>query len=186
MDRQIGRQGHRQQSYSTNTVEVNAITETSSYFVAFHHHHHHLSWSLALSLPLSWLDFSLMTKAFMSLLCSPLSSSSSYSLSLLLRPSLTVSPLFSLLFMLPLFYFAVFFTLSCTFFCLSFSFCIFSLCLSLPCSSSQISAIFSSSHFLFITPPLPPPLHPLSLLHHFLSNTTLPSLLLSILPFSFP
>lgn len=46
-DRQTGRQGDGQQSRCTNTAEVNAITETSRYFVAFHHHH--LSRSLALS-----------------------------------------------------------------------------------------------------------------------------------------
>lgn len=38
-DRQVSQQKDRQQSHGTNTAEVNAITETSSYFVAFHHHH---------------------------------------------------------------------------------------------------------------------------------------------------
>lgn len=39
-DRQVKRQEDRRQSHGTNTAEVNAITETSRYFIAFHHHHH--------------------------------------------------------------------------------------------------------------------------------------------------
>lgn len=131
------------------------------------------------SLPLSWLDFSLMTKPFMSLLCSLLPPSSSSSSSLP-HPSLTASPFFFLffflLFMLPLFYFLSFFpSRSCTLFRLSCSFCISFTppFVFLRLARARIAAIF--------LPPLSPHLphsssSSLRLLHHFLSKHLFPSL----------
>lgn len=157
----------------------------AGYFVAFHHHH--LSQSLALSLPLSWLDFSLMTKPFMSLLCfSPAS-----------LPPLPPVPHCLSLILLAIYASSVLFF--CFFFYPSRSLSSLILNLRLPTLLPPLSffALLALTSRLFF-PSLSPRLHhssfsssspsSLSLLHHFLSKHLLPppSLLLSILPFSFP
>lgn len=93
-----------------------------------------------------------MTKPFMSLLCSHPPAST---LSLLPHPSLTVSPLSSLLFMLPL---VSVFSLSLALSPVShsqFESLYSPLCLSLPCSRSRLCYFFFLSHLVFITPSAP-------------------------------
>lgn len=110
IDRQIGRQEDRQQSRCTNTAEVNAITETSCYFVAFHHHH--LSRFLALSPSSFMAGFLIDDKAiYVSLTPPPI-------LLFLPHPSLMVSPFFSLSSSV------LFFFVFSSFFLLSFSICV--------------------------------------------------------------
>lgn len=185
IDRQIGRQGDRQQSQSTNTAEVNAITETSGYFVAFHHHH--LSRSLALS-PSFMAGFLIDDKAIYVSLIPPSRLPPLYPPHSLSSPfcsswSLSNSPSY-LCFLC--FIFQLFFP-SCTFPRLSFSICVsfpFSLCSLSSFASFALASLFFTPlaphlrHSSFSSPPY--------IIFSFSKHLSPSLLLLLILPFSFP